>query len=208
MSASGETWIDASIPSGTARTSLSRAQISEYKYQIDLAGAGGTTWTGTLEKLAMPGLLFHHETPAKDWYHDSLKAWYHYVPVRTDLADLKERYRWAEEHQDEARAIAERGTEFAKSFFSYQNLQKEHESYFGESGVLWKIVDAYENHNSSFDSILASYQDAVESDSFRKYRCCTRQYCDVKKNSRERSRTSIQPGSCLRKSRDLENFGR
>ena len=202
MSANGETWINASI-----RTQMPRAQISQYKYQIDLAGAGGTTWTGTIEKLAMPGLLFHHETPAKDWYHDQLKPWHHYVPVRTDLADLKERYRWAEENQDDARAIAERGTAFAQSFFSYRNLQKEHERYFGETGVLWKVVDAYENHNSSFDSILTSYQEQWKLELVL-VSMCTRQHCDVLKTSLARSRTSMEPGSCLRISRDRKYFGR
>ena len=45
---------------------LSARQLAAYRYQLDLGGAGGTTWTGTLEKLAMPGMLFHHETPAMD----------------------------------------------------------------------------------------------------------------------------------------------
>ena len=202
MSDHGETWINASV-----QTQIPRAQLSQYKYHIDLAGAGGTTWTGTLEKLAMPGLLFHHETPAKDWYHDSLKAWYHYVPIRTDLSDLKERYRWAEEHQDEARAIAERGTEFAMSFFSYHNLQREHERYFGSDGVLWKVVDAYENHNSSLDSILKTYQERWKLE-LALVSMCTRQHCDVLKTSLARSRTSIQPGSCLRISRERKFFGR
>ena len=35
---------------------------SKYKYQIDLGGGGGTTWEGTLSKLSMPGVLFHHES--------------------------------------------------------------------------------------------------------------------------------------------------
>lgn len=45
--------------------------------------------TGTVEKLAMPGLLFHHVSPTKDYIHDRLKPWKHYIPVRPDLKDLK-----------------------------------------------------------------------------------------------------------------------
>ena len=37
-------------------------EMSNYKYQIDLGGGGGTTWEGTLSKLGMPGVLFHHES--------------------------------------------------------------------------------------------------------------------------------------------------
>jgi hypothetical protein len=36
--------------------------MSNYKYQIDYGGGGGTTWEGTLTKLLMPGVLFHHES--------------------------------------------------------------------------------------------------------------------------------------------------
>ena len=82
MTKNGESWINASFISRISRTAMSGEQLAQYKYQIDFGGAGGTTWTGTLEKLAMPGLLFHHETPAKDFYYNSLKAWHHYVPVR------------------------------------------------------------------------------------------------------------------------------
>ena len=37
-------------------------EMSNYKYQIDYGGGGGTTWEGTLTKLLMPGVLFHHES--------------------------------------------------------------------------------------------------------------------------------------------------
>jgi hypothetical protein len=202
-----EPWINASIPRKRLRTTMSAEELSRYKYHIDLGGAGGTTWTGTLEKLAMPGLLFHHETPAKDWYYDSLQAWHHYVPIRTDLSDLKKRYRWAEANQEEARAIAERGTAFAKSFFSYHNLQKVYERYFGESGVLSNIVDAYENQeNATLESILNEYQGKWNV-SLVLVSACTRHHCDVRQNPLMRSRTSIELGTCLLTSRDLESFG-
>jgi hypothetical protein len=60
---------------------MSLSQLSKYKYHIDLGGGGGTTWFGTLDKLGMPGLLFHHETSAKDYFHDEIIPWVHYVPV-------------------------------------------------------------------------------------------------------------------------------
>jgi hypothetical protein len=60
---------------------MSLSQLSKYKYHIDLGGGGGTTWFGTLDKLGMPGLLFHHETSAKDYFHDEILPWVHYVPV-------------------------------------------------------------------------------------------------------------------------------
>ncbi|KAL7486764.1 hypothetical protein ACHAW6_012358 [Cyclotella cf. meneghiniana] len=87
---------------------------SKYKYHIDLGGGGGTTWTGTIEKLAMPGVLFHHVTPTTDYFYNRLIPWVHYIPVRPDLSDLRERYDWAESHPHETQKIAAAGTEFAK----------------------------------------------------------------------------------------------
>jgi hypothetical protein len=37
-------------------------EMSKYKYQVDFGGGGGTSWEGTLLKLSMPGVLFHHES--------------------------------------------------------------------------------------------------------------------------------------------------
>eukprot|EP00970_Alexandrium_tamarense_P015937 scaffold5763_cov144-Alexandrium_tamarense.AAC.1 len=45
---------------------MSLEELAKYKYHIDIGGGGGTTWSGTLEKLALPGLLFHHETETRD----------------------------------------------------------------------------------------------------------------------------------------------
>ena len=70
-------------------------KTAQYKYQIELGGAGGTTWNGTISKLAIPGLLFHHETPMKDWFFDDLKPWVHYIPIEWDLSDLREKFEWA-----------------------------------------------------------------------------------------------------------------
>jgi hypothetical protein len=80
------------------RMTIAPSKMATYKYQVDFGGAGGTSWEGTIEKLAMPGLLFRHETPAKDWFNDEELAWKHYVPISTDLSDLRKRFDWAEAH--------------------------------------------------------------------------------------------------------------
>ncbi|KAL7491036.1 hypothetical protein ACHAWT_001260, partial [Skeletonema menzelii] len=51
---------------------MSLETLARYKYHIDTGGGGGTTWSGTLEKLGLPGLLMHHETPMKDYLHDKM----------------------------------------------------------------------------------------------------------------------------------------
>lgn len=167
-----ESWLDAKIVPWR-RPEMTKDQLSEYKYQIDLAGIGGTTWTGTLDKLSMPGLLFHHETPAMDWFFEELRPWYHYVPVRTDLSDLKEKFDWAEAHQDEAQQIAERGRNFSTWFFSNQKMREEYEKTCDELG---KVVDAYDSEESIEPSLDAYQKGNVFVIPFSS---CTKDYCDI-----------------------------
>lgn len=95
---------------------LDAVELSRFRYHIDLGGAGGTTWSGMFAKLAMPGLLFHHETVTTDFFvGNELKPWWHYVPVEQDLSDLPEKLEWAREHPVEAKQIARQGSEFMKS---------------------------------------------------------------------------------------------
>jgi hypothetical protein len=139
---------------------LTNAEQSKFKYHLDLGGTGGTTWTGTLEKLAMPGMLFHHETPTHDWYFDQMIPWKHYVPIRTDLSHLKTQFEWAESHPVEAKRIAKQGTEFARYMLSKSTLAAELERYFGEVS-LGRLVDAYKpaaSGNDTLKSILQEYQ--------------------------------------------------
>lgn len=103
---------------------------------------GGTTWEGTKDKLAMPGVLFHHITATKDYFHDDLAPWIHYIPVDADLTDLRERYEWAEANQDKAREISERGTKFAKKMATPEYMEKMYQKYFIDS--LRQVVEAYQ----------------------------------------------------------------
>ena len=119
-----------------------------YKYHIDLGGGGGTTWTGTIQKLALPGVLFHHVTPTKDWFHDLLVPWEHYIPIESDLSDLREKYEWAERHPDETRRISENGTRFVRWMASVEGFGQLYEAYL--VAPLRNVVNAY-THPSSLE---------------------------------------------------------
>jgi hypothetical protein len=140
----------------------SPANMAQYKYQIDFGGMGGTTWLGTITKLAMPGLLFHHDTPAMDWFHDEIQPWVHYVPIHTNLSNLYDMYVWAETHPDQAKQIAQRGQAYARQHVIHDNLQKTFDQLYVER--LGHIVDAYQPSSKSsggetIDSILQKYKD-------------------------------------------------
>ena len=52
-------------------------QMAKFKYHLDLGGGQGTSWSGTMQKLALPGVLFHHNTGTVDWFHEHLVPWIH-----------------------------------------------------------------------------------------------------------------------------------
>mmetsp|Transcript_26905 Transcript_26905/g.57690 ORF Transcript_26905/g.57690 Transcript_26905/m.57690 type:complete len:599 (-) Transcript_26905:75-1871(-) len=118
------------------------SDLAKYKYHIDLGGGGGTTWSGTIEKLAMPGLLFHHVTPTKDYIHDRLTPWKHYVPVSPDLKDLKQKFDWAESHPQQAKRIADTGTEFMRDLGTEEGFGRMFQEDFAEP--LRSVIEAYQ----------------------------------------------------------------
>jgi len=111
---------------------MTKCEMARFKYHIDIGGNGGTTWQGTIDKLAMPGLLFHHDSGMKDHFHDELKPWVHYVPVAVDLTDLKIKYEWAERNPDKAEKIARNGQEWVRNFISEKGMEDQVQKYFVE----------------------------------------------------------------------------
>ena len=117
-------------------------QMAGYRYQIDIGGGGGTTWTGTIQKMAMPGLLFHHSTVTKDYIHDRMKPYIHYVPVKADLSDLKEKYDWAEANPKAANLIAAQGTQFMRHVGTVEGFGELFDEHFMKP--VQRVMNAYE----------------------------------------------------------------
>lgn len=132
--------------------SMNSKDLAGYKYQIDLGGGGGTTWTGTLQKLAMPGLLFHHCTPTKDYIHDYIEPWVHYVPIAPDLSDLKEKFDWAEANPKAAKLIADQGTEFVRSLGTTEGFGSLFQDNFIEP--VMAVMEGYQPSSTPWREIL------------------------------------------------------
>lgn len=66
-------------------------------------------------------MVLKQDSPYYEHFYHQLKPWEHYVPVRRDLSDLKERVLWAQEHDDEAYRIAQNARKFAN-----ENLLPQH----------------------------------------------------------------------------------
>jgi len=118
-------YADLDIGNGTR---ASPEEMARYRYHIDLAGLGGTTWTGTWTRLGMPGLLFHHMTPMRDYVHRYMRPWVHYVPVRRDLSDLREKYDRMEADPALASRIARQATELRGRYATPEGFGTLHRS--------------------------------------------------------------------------------
>jgi len=134
--------------------------LAKYKYHIDLGGGGGTTWSGTIEKLAMPGLLFHHLTPTKDYIHDRLRPWKHYIPVSSDLLDLKRKFDWAESHPQQSKRIADAGTAFMRHLGTPEGFGRMFQEDFVEP--MRRVIEAYQPVASTHPG-MTSWKDVLQS---------------------------------------------
>eukprot|EP01083_Nonionella_stella_P255993 877932_1 len=56
----------------------------------------------------------HHGTSNYEYIHKWMEPWVRYVPVKSDLSDLKQQFEWAGNHQDKAREISEAATNLAR----------------------------------------------------------------------------------------------
>jgi hypothetical protein len=124
-----------------------------------LFSGGGTTWDGTLIKLLSPGLLLHHETPTRDWFYDEMKPHVHYIPLKTDLSDLKYMYDWVEENPVGSELIAKQATRFAESMLSTKYMAKVYKELFVD--YLGKVVSAYQpSPGISWSEMEQQYRDS------------------------------------------------
>lgn len=77
---------------------------------------------------SVPILVTH---PAnKFWFHSHLKPWHNYVPVSYSLAELEPTIQWLQDHDEEARRIAENAMKLAQTVFT-----PEYQQYYLTSAV-------------------------------------------------------------------------
>jgi hypothetical protein len=124
-------------------------EMGRYKYQIDIGGWGGTTWTGLIHKLSMPGVLLHHETSMVDSYYDSLVPWVHYVPVNENMDDLEEKIQWLMENDDKAREISENASKWVNEFATCRSISRH--NYEKLAVPLQRLIDPERKFFIDFD---------------------------------------------------------
>lgn len=131
---------------------MSLSELSHYRYHVDFGGGGGTTFSGTIEKLSMPGVLFHHITSTKDYFHDDLIPWMHYIPIEEGMADLREMYDWAVSNSEQAMRISEAGSEYVRSWARPEVMNEMYNKYFVKA--LGRVIRAYQSSGEDVAAVL------------------------------------------------------
>ena len=133
---------------------MSMLEYAKYKYHIDLGGSSGTSVSETIQKLALPGLLFHVESSAIDWYTEHLVPWVHYIPIKEDLSDLQDQYDWAEKHDRKAREIAKAGTEFVRRYGRPEGMDELYRGHFLKP--LEDIMESFQPYDEIPEELLGA----------------------------------------------------
>ena len=85
--------------------------MTHYRMLIDIDG-NSNSWNA-LARFRMGCCVLRVESVWRQWFHDRIAPWEHYVPVRADLSDLGERIQWCLDNDEAAAEIAARGRRFA-----------------------------------------------------------------------------------------------
>lgn len=96
---------------------VNESKFMLYKYHPDLAGNNELcgSW-GVIRKYLRGNLVFKPNYKSYMYYDRFLEPWKHYIPVDLEFSDLREKYLWAENHQEEAMRISWEGYCMAKNY--------------------------------------------------------------------------------------------
>jgi len=88
-----------------------------YKYQLLM---DGTTYAFSRAywQFLSNSVVFKEESTHVQWYCKGLLPFVHYIPIKSDLSDLIEKFQWVKTHDQEAQQIAIEATKFVHEHLS------------------------------------------------------------------------------------------
>lgn len=107
----------------------------DYKYLIDLQGAGWSARTKFLFHSGRP--VFYQERKWNEYWFFWMQPFYHYIPVKEDLSDFKEKYEWAKQNSDHCNFIAQNALDFSKKHLKREDAIARYKS------ILMRLGGAY-----------------------------------------------------------------
>lgn len=114
-------FLDASLTDGRGGTYIIPEYQIENKYLLSLDGIS-STWPGLLWKLASNGLVLKQKSSHMQWYYGAMEPGVHYLEVKGDLSDLREKYDWAQGHQTESQRISDQAQRFVQENLLYEDM--------------------------------------------------------------------------------------
>ena len=95
----------------------------EYKYILNIDG-NASTWDATAWKMNSGSVIFKVDAPWVQWFYSEYLPYEHYIPIKDDMSDLQEKYRWCEEHQEECEKIVENSKRLFQKVYKMSNIIK------------------------------------------------------------------------------------
>lgn len=122
-----------------AKEKMSYAEMLEYKAQIVLEGdevASDFKWA-----LFSKSVVLAPPPTKTGWaMEELLKPWVHYVPLESDLSDVTEKMQWVLDNDEEAQAIAYRGSLWIRDLLYHPDVSAEEQTIYDE------ILQRYQKH--------------------------------------------------------------
>lgn len=89
------------------------SEQARYKYLIYVQGHSAASRLTYLLRIGACILKIESSCEAPDlWYSSLLREWEHYIPVKADLSDLKEKIIWCKAHDELCRAVSRNAVAF------------------------------------------------------------------------------------------------
>lgn len=104
------------------KKALSPHEQSLYKYIINIDGHTNA-FRLSLE-LAMGSVILLVDSPYYTWYRKYLKAFVHYIPVKSNLEDLIDKIKWCIDNDEKCKFIAENAREFYNIYLCKNSMLK------------------------------------------------------------------------------------
>jgi hypothetical protein len=93
-------------------------QMSKYKYILNIDGS--VTAFRLSAELAFGSVILKVDSKYKIWYLHLLEPWIHYIPIKSDLSDLKEKIEWCKANQSKCETIGTNAKNFYSQYISKQ----------------------------------------------------------------------------------------
>uniref|UniRef100_A0A8D0AY82 Protein O-glucosyltransferase 1 n=1 Tax=Salvator merianae TaxID=96440 RepID=A0A8D0AY82_SALMN len=92
----------------------------KYKYLFNFRGVAASF---RFKHLFLCGsLVFHVGEAWQEFFYPQLKPWVHYIPVRSDLSDVRELLQFVKENDDVAQEISKRGHQFITDHLRMEDI--------------------------------------------------------------------------------------